>query len=849
MEDKPTTEADVALAENPKDCDADSPSGETPGALGEKTGAVSEKKIDYTDLGAYIGDWGDDSNCFSDQPNNTEGTSDIDGKSSLPQGDSEQHQELGWYEDEFGRYKTTLGYPEPQHESGERQLREQAAGFNERCDSQISLEARKAYFQLPAKWSAYHPQNTRLSGSPWADMTASPTPPPVQQVQAAEFQGRMLGFDLPAHSSTAGHGHGGSQVANTARTALPLQYASGLIRDGNVLRPYNAALCDPLSREYHLARARANPETERQQLLRSSQTPPSTPPGSRAANALQHLGSIPPLGTSPFPGVGRLGKPCCSSPSPARAKTGDLVVCLNCHAFTAEDTESCDADSSVPSTEGLVQCCSNPDPFDVGEDGSPDIVCLNCNESHNSGQIFAAMQTPSEPQKRYPRDEWMAANIRDNADPPCPAEVSLSWCDKDGSDMDHGELVIPVWQEWPPPFQRRPLGEDQVLVWKSHVVDESDDDDVDSFTGEGQGWSFHRFLDLPKELRERIYQIVLQSNKPIAPHLCDADRPTRKANGKANSKAIRFHDDDKVERSAIRFHDDNQAEHNAIYKTLTVTRVSRQVRAESLPIFYGTNTFDVIADTPTYFSRLEQLDRFHMIRQVTFVVQFSKGETSSQKLLWMLLQHFEEEKAFETEQIEEARINNECKDKGKSTAKNAAAPALLTHEPDATTFYTDNPKVLKSHPQHSMGGLEANFLVLRMLSATFQDGDYNRKLVIHVPTPTLFTQYNSLIYFPSVCEGLGIQLQLVSGRDVEMVGSGFRLSWAQKFQKKSFADSTTAKDDGELETLTKRVRALYPNIEEVSRPAKRTYYRRKCKSNDVEWFSIDTAGGFVAAPN
>ncbi|KAJ4354476.1 uncharacterized protein N0V89_006213 [Didymosphaeria variabile] len=945
IEDKSTTKADDA-ADNPKQFGADAPSSETTGGLGEKTRAVNDKSFDYTEW-YNVGESSESTNYF-DQPNKTDGPSNTDGNSSLPQDNFEQPLELRRYQGDFGDSQPSL-------EPGNGALSSltppssispfETSGRALVSGSFASFAANR--FPPPPKWSAHLTQHQQLSGSPWAAMTTSPKTTPMQQVETAESQGY---FDPTADSSIASYGHGGRQITDTARTTRPLQYLGGLSPYGNISRPYNAALHDPLSRDYH----------ERQQLLQSLQKPPSAPSGSRArqdpethltvdtcsfpanqhpnspccpnsmlfardstitclncrvsripededylvfaaardrqpqgsvqpgaANALQHPGSIPTPGTSPILGVLRPAGPCCSSPLLSRAKSGGIVVCLNCHVFRTEDIGSHDTAPSVPSTEALVQCCPDPNPFDIGEDVSPEFVCLNCNERHDTSQIFAGMQS---------WDEWMAANTRDDADsvfaldltedaddaldlyssptPNAPAasrpkelDFSTATASNSPNDINRAMVLRMMGYEEPMTSVYRNLelslyapaqGED--LFHQCYDADGDGDDDADNGDADNDGAdkddadkddadnddadfpaekgcrrSFDRFLDLPKELRERIYKIVLQSDKPIAPHLCDAHRPAQQ--GKADHG------------KAIRFHDDNQAEHNAICKTLTITRVSRKVRAESLPVFYGTNTFDTVADTPTYFSRLEQLGRFHMIRKVNFVVQFWKGETYSQKLLRMLLQHFEEQKAFEMKHGEEARINSAGKGKGKSTVKDAAATAFPPHERGATKFFTDDLEVLESHPQHVMGGLEANFLVLRKLSETFQDGGYNRKLVIHVPTSTLFTQYNSLLYFPSVCEGLGIHLQLVSGRDVEMVGSGFRLSWTQKFQKKSFAESTTAKDDRELETLTKRVRALYPNIEEVSRPAKRTYYRRNCKIRDIEWFSVDSAGGFVAAPN
>ncbi|KAJ4301879.1 hypothetical protein N0V90_003975 [Kalmusia sp. IMI 367209] len=389
-----------------------------------------------------------------------------------------------------------------------------------------------------------------------------------------------------------------------------------------------------------------------------------------------------------------------------------------------------------------------------------------------------------------------------------------------------------------------------------------------------KGRKFHKLMNLPKEVRNRIYLFVLKSDSTIAPHLCNEDRPGYK---------IQIDN-----ASPIRFHDDNQEIHNATYKLMNLTRVSRQVRTESLPIFYSANTFDTVADTPTYFSRLEQLGRFHMIRNVNFVVHFWNIENYAAKQLRLLLQNFTEQEAFEkdiikqnngvkvtdgvsVEKLGHASVSNQMdktyaeacnstngrlvettsefslKLSSKNTSPNAWPPLEL-FKPDLSRFYTDDYNVLKNHPQHAMGGLTAVFLVLRQLSSTFitSSGDYNRKLVIHVPGVSIFDQYKSLVYFPSVCEGLGIRLHFVSGRKLCLGQGGFTFSWHQRYQKKDFTATTTAEaTEGEYAQLHKLIHDLYPNIEKVPRPSKHTYYRVGCKDRKVEWFSINTVGGGI----
>lgn len=78
---------------------------------------------------------------------------------------------------------------------------------------------------------------------------------------------------------------------------------------------------------------------------------------------------------------------------------------------------------------------------------------------------------------------------------------------------------------------------------------------------------FHKFMELLPELRRRIYEFALALDSPIRPQLCSH------SGGK------------------IKFHDRNQDVHDAVTRRLGVTRVSRLIRAESLPAFYEANVF------------------------------------------------------------------------------------------------------------------------------------------------------------------------------------------------------------------------------------------------------------------
>ncbi|KAK3203741.1 hypothetical protein GRF29_106g498273 [Pseudopithomyces chartarum] len=616
---------------------------------------------------------------------------------------------------------------------------------------------------------------------------------------------------------------------------------------------------------------------------------------------------------------------CCNNPEPLVIDEGDDIHCFNCGtildpsillgpvddgqivvASTKDDSSAAAVDSVGDADLGCNRshpCCTNPNFHDGCE---ADVVgCVNCGATHVVTDVNATIETMD---TKEPGQANSVKNLSATRE-----EESADWNDASiGALSKH--TIVPNPESTQKSTKRGGSRKRRTASPKGARV-------------------FHKFSELPKEIRAKVYTMVLQSDLPIRPHLCNTrtDMPG----------------------TPIKFHDENRFGHNTVYASLAITRVSKQVRRESLPVFYGANTFETVADTPTYFLRLQQIGRFDMIRKVTFGVQFWNSPNYSQKVLRMLLQNLAEQEAFEKkhrlkqeflcqldrtgldvlesfkkqnfadeEKFEELPMSLEDSGKKKtrtlslnlgdpasskfrftnmaidplsrrkkshsadlgnveaafklafkkdlksSEARESANPQASTTQgdnlqnvrpskagpealphldpanPHPLPFCTNDLVELKSHPLHQMGGLEPNFLVLRMLSAAFQGEGYNRKLVLHVPVATLFEEYNGLLYFPSVCEGLGIQLQLVSGRELEPFGEGFKLSWRQKFQQKDFAKTTTAKGgEQELMKLTKRVQGLHPNIEQVPRPSRRTYYRNTCKTGELEWYTIDTAGG------
>jgi len=340
-------------------------------------------------------------------------------------------------------------------------------------------------------------------------------------------------------------------------------------------------------------------------------------------------------------------------------------------------------------------------------------------------------------------------------------------------------------------------------------------DPISQSTGTLTPILFGKFTSLPLELRERVYFYLLVSDKPIIPHLCGKSMTGR----------------------GIKFHDDNQEGHNAVYKRLPITRVSKQIREESLSIFYGDNTFAYGADTPIYFERLSHLDRFHMIRKVTLPILFLNEENGVKAMRDI---HYN---ITEQEQYEKRIFSSKSTTKKGAGGKSLRA-GLKNNDPFSEIDY--NPlETLKKYPLHNSGGLPwmGVFFILRKLSAAFTasdstNTDYERELVLRVPDRSMFEAYDRLQWFPKVTESLGIKLKFVDGADVLFTEGGFQVEWAQKYQKKDFKkDEQTASVD--KKKRTKRALEKFPAMKEVQADNSMQYYRRPCRRGSIEWFKVE----------
>ena len=313
---------------------------------------------------------------------------------------------------------------------------------------------------------------------------------------------------------------------------------------------------------------------------------------------------------------------------------------------------------------------------------------------------------------------------------------------------------------------------------------------------------FPKFMDLASELRKRIYAFALDTDRPIKPHLCD------------------------YEDEAIQFHDENQKDHFATSDLLGITRINKQTRAEALPIFYSTNTFEVGPDTTTYFDRLAYLGRFDMIRHVCFSIE-TRNESASPSILRRMNQYIKEADAFE-------RV--------------LAEPLGLRLLP------------LKLHPQYLYGGIpELNTLIalMKLTSSLTSEDEYKDKadttfhsrLVVPVPSASAFASFDRLKWFPAVMYGLGIRIHYVENVSFSSVPGGVvEITWHQRFQKKDFGDIPDYINPIDTTGQTaayKRALELDPELEQKQRPRGWTYLRTTCVGDISDWFDIATEGGGV----
>jgi hypothetical protein len=302
-----------------------------------------------------------------------------------------------------------------------------------------------------------------------------------------------------------------------------------------------------------------------------------------------------------------------------------------------------------------------------------------------------------------------------------------------------------------------------------------------------KGPKFTKFLALPQEIRSTIYELALYTGQPILPHLCDS-----------SIDEVKFHDDGSYTPNM------SFSGHNSISRLLGMTKVSKAIRAEALPCFYSTNTFQVVHDTPVYFTHLEMINRFHLIRHVQFRIQ----------------QHFPNHGAMVLSSL------------AKHLEAAATHPAYSGSNPG--TWLRNSPEYFDSCTELSQ------FIVMRKLASAFTGPDaangavHTQTFAFPVPRASIFShEYPHLTWFATVAHGMGTHLHYVEGHPLAFSGRHLvDVKWSQQFQKKDFDDAATAAD--KVVDVKARAIELYPRLTK-EKSFGVCYMRIPCHGDGIFW--------------
>ena len=327
---------------------------------------------------------------------------------------------------------------------------------------------------------------------------------------------------------------------------------------------------------------------------------------------------------------------------------------------------------------------------------------------------------------------------------------------------------------------------------------------------------------LPQEVRKIIFRYVLANEKPILPHLCDKEG----------------------EDGEPRFHDDNSAGHASIFVLTSLTRVSKKLREESLPVFYSKNSFAVGPDTSTYFAYLESMGRLDWILRVNLTIT-SRSEVYAALILRFMNQ-------FDREA--ESHKRNACVPTESALSslqfRNDAPPATSTEaEANGDSYEKKRPLSayeLRQHPLYQVGGCsDLNLaILLRMLSTLMPlESRFRSRVVLPVSNASAFDIDSGLRWFPKVVQGLGMELRFVERPDTASLQDRMvLLEWNRKYQGQDIV--TVAGPQGEPgKDVMKRALEMFPHLEEMRRPRLCCYYRRSCYSGSITWYDVRTMGG------
>ncbi|KAH6615232.1 hypothetical protein C7974DRAFT_443391 [Boeremia exigua] len=321
------------------------------------------------------------------------------------------------------------------------------------------------------------------------------------------------------------------------------------------------------------------------------------------------------------------------------------------------------------------------------------------------------------------------------------------------------------------------------------------------------------FMKLPREVRDNIYAHVLTSPAPILPELC-TPAPLL---------------------SSPTFHDANSPSHASLSLLTRLTRASKTLRQESLPIFYAANTFAAGTDTALYFAFLAHAGRLPWIQRVTLTIRCGPADRAA----WILRS---------VAQFDGASSSNDTLGLRSPSASSTPA-ARVTRSASRAAALQPSAQALAAHPLYLAAGFPdlGLALLLRVLSTPVPGSA--RRIVLPMPTEAFETDA-SLRWFGELARGLGLELHVVARAGAATMHEGFVVvRWERRFQGEGVG---SACEDGEgrveLElggegAVMGRALALYPELEEMRRPEKMCYYRAGCGDGVVRWFNLATLGG------
>jgi hypothetical protein len=283
--------------------------------------------------------------------------------------------------------------------------------------------------------------------------------------------------------------------------------------------------------------------------------------------------------------------------------------------------------------------------------------------------------------------------------------------------------------------------------------------------------TFPRFMELPPELRLRVYELVLRFDEPIRPHKCVHGHQGIGIPKLSGPTTWVFHDENRHRAGGG---------HNEIHKTLAITKTCKEVREESLPVFYSANVFMNGYDTLQYFQSLEARRRLDLVRKVQLRVNFRKKNNSATVM---------QEIYDGLRKIKEAPVGDDF--------------PFLSVSWDANMFLT-----------------------MLMLAKNFNND--KKTITLTVPAPDWFKDVcGRLHWFPEVAEKMGLNMKLVpSGRLYGCESEQIVCEWVHAIQNEEQGVVKVTVE--EANAVMKKALEAIPTLSKVQ-DIKRIFYRLDCE--------------------